>query len=158
VVAETLGRRKLGEEELMGEGEPQHQDTNEKISSEIPQSEDSDRSHEANDDDEDDEDPQPTDNALTPLDEPTLVDNGHHYASRTSRSPSITVESAPVAEYQEWPFQGFLKRIRIRDDVTYNLEFKLPSISEHLHLLIGLKALDTNHNAATHSQIHQAPL
>jgi hypothetical protein len=109
VVAETLGRRKLGEEELMGEGEPQHQDTNEKISSEIPQSKDSDRSHEANDDDEDDEDPRPakrrklpptpTDNALTPPDKPTPVDNGHHYASRTSRIPSITVESAPVAEY-----------------------------------------------------------
>jgi hypothetical protein len=109
VVAETLGRRKLGEEELMGEGEPQHQDTNEKISSEIPQSKDSDRSHEANDDDEDDEDPRPakrrklpptpTNNALTPPNKPTPVDNGHHYASRTSRIPSITVKSAPVAEY-----------------------------------------------------------
>jgi len=54
--------------------------------------------------------------------------------------------------------------------VTYNLEFKLPSISEHLHLPINPKALDifpskealakvsTYHDAATHSKIHQAPL
>jgi hypothetical protein len=42
--------------------------------------------------------------------------------------------------------------------VTYNLEFKLPSISEHLHLPIDPNALDINYDAATHSQIHQAPL
>jgi hypothetical protein len=40
----------------------------------------------------------------------------------------------------------------------YNLEFKLPSILEHLYLPIDPKALDTNHNAAIHSQIRQAPL
>ena len=67
-------------------------------------------------------------------------------------------EAVPVAEYQEWPFQGFLKRIRIGDDVTYNLEFKLPSISEYLHLPINPGALDFNHNAAVHSKTHQAPL
>lgn len=42
------------------------------------------------------------------------------------------MESAPIAEYQEWPFQGFLKRMRIVDDTTYNLEFKLPDISKCL--------------------------
>jgi len=47
---------------------------------------------------------------------------------------------------------------RQRPDVTYNLEFKLPSISEHLHLPINPAALDINHNAAAHSKIHQAPL
>jgi hypothetical protein len=99
----------------------------------------------------------------TPIDE-------QHFASRTSRSPSTASEAVPVTEYQEWPFQGFLKRIRIRDDVTYNLEFKLPSISEQLHLPINPKALDifpnkeasakvpTYYDAATHSKIHQAPL
>ena len=62
------------------------------------------------------------------------------------------------------------ERTRIGDDVTYNLEFKLPSISEHLHLPIDSKALDicsskeapakasTHHDAAAHSKIHQAPL
>ena len=74
--------------------------------------------------------PTPTDNALTPPDEPTPVDNDHHHTPRTSRSPSVRVESAPVAEYREWPFQGFLKRITIGDQTTYNLEFALPRIPE----------------------------
>jgi hypothetical protein len=82
----------------------------------------------------------------------------------------VALETVPVAKYQEWPFQGFLKRTRIGDDVTYNLEFKLLSISEHLHLPIDSKALDicsskealskasTHHDAAAHSKIYQAPL
>lgn len=41
-------------------------------------------------------------------------------------------ERVPVAEYQERPFQGFLKRTRIRADKTYNLEFRLPCILERL--------------------------
>ena len=93
-----------------------------------------------------------------------------HYTSRTSRSPSAAAEAVPAAEYQEWPFQGYLKRIRIGDDVTYNLEFKLLSISEHFHFPINPKALDicsskeppakipTDHEAATHSKGHQALL
>jgi hypothetical protein len=100
----------------------------------------------------------------------TFVDKGHRHASRSSRSPSAAAEAVPVAKYQEWPFQGFLKRTRIGDDVTYNLEFKLPSISEHLHLPIHPEALDIcpskegrakvpiTHDAAAHSKIHQAPL
>lgn len=60
----------------------------------------------------------------------------HHYTPPTSRSPSLTVESALVAEYREWPFQGFLKRITIGNQTTYNLEFALPRIPEHLKLSI----------------------
>jgi hypothetical protein len=41
------------------------------------------------------------------------------HISQTSRSPSATQESVPVAEYQEWPFQGFLKRTRIGTETTY---------------------------------------
>ncbi len=63
-------------------------------------------------------------------------------------------EAVLAAEFQEWAFQGFLKRIRIRDDVTHNLKFKLPLISEHLRLLIDPNVLDINHNAAK----QQAPL
>lgn len=100
----------------------------------------------------------------------TFVDKSHRHASRSSRSPSAAAEAALAAEYQEWPFQGFLKRIKIGDDVTYNLEFKLPSISEQLHLPIDPKALDifsskeapakvpTHHEAVAHSKIHQASL
>jgi hypothetical protein len=72
----------------------------------------------------------------------TFVDNSHHHASRTSRSLSAASQAVLVAKYQEWPFQGFLKRIRIGDDVPYNLKFKLPSISEQLLLPTDPNALD----------------
>jgi hypothetical protein len=88
----------------------------------------------------------------------TFVDYSHHYGSRTSQSLSIATEAVPFAEYREWPLQGFLKCTKIGSETTYNLEFKLPLILGHLHLPINPKALDTNHNAATHSQIYQAPL
>jgi hypothetical protein len=65
----------------------------------------------------------------------TQIDDGHYYTPPpTSRSPSVVAESAPVAEYQEWPFQGFLKRVTIGNQTTYNLEFSLPRIPEHLNL------------------------
>jgi hypothetical protein len=109
--------------------------------------------------------PQPNDGCPA-----TFVDNSHHHASRTSRSPSTASEAVPVAEYQEWPFQGFIKRVRIGDNVTYNLEFKLP-ILEHLHLPINPATLDicsskqaqakvpTSHDdVAAHSKTRQAPL
>jgi hypothetical protein len=38
---------------------------------------------------------------------------------------SFMVESAPVAEYQEWPFQGHLKRITIGNQKTLNLQFSM---------------------------------
>ena len=41
---------------------------------------------------------------------------------------------APLAEYREWPFQGFLKRTTIGNQTIYNLEFELPCIPEHLDL------------------------
>jgi hypothetical protein len=66
---------------------------------------------------------------------PTPAEVERHI-SRSSRSPSATRESVPLAEYQEWPFQGFLKRTRIGNETTYNLEFKLPCISECLNLPI----------------------
>jgi hypothetical protein len=51
------------------------------------------------------------------------------------------VESTPVAEYQEWPFQGFLKRTTIGNQTTYNLEFALPRTSEHFHLSLHSEVL-----------------
>jgi hypothetical protein len=79
-------------------------------------------------------------------------------ASQTSRSPSAASEVVPFTESWEQPLQCFLKCTKSGSETTYNLEFKLPSISGHLHLPIDLKALDINHDAATHSKIHQAPL
>jgi hypothetical protein len=53
-------------------------------------------------------------------------------------------------EYQEWPFQGFLKRTRIGDKATtYNLEFKLKCILERCNLPIDPEALDISTNSET---------
>ncbi|KAH7418908.1 hypothetical protein BKA64DRAFT_655560 [Cadophora sp. MPI-SDFR-AT-0126] len=65
---------------------------------------------------------------------PKSVNNDHHYAPPSSRSPSDTEESASAAEYKEWPFQGFLKRVTIGNQITYNLEFSLSHVPEHLGL------------------------
>jgi hypothetical protein len=61
---------------------------------------------------------------------PSPVDDEHPCVSRLSRSPSATGNSDLAAEYQEWPFQGFLKCVRVGNETTYNLEFKLPCMSE----------------------------
>jgi hypothetical protein len=69
-----------------------------------------------------------------------------HDISQTSRSPSTIRESVPIAKYQEWPFQGFLKRTIIRNETTYNLEFKLPCMSECLSLPMIVESLDIGSN------------
>ena len=158
--------------------ERRHQDEAEETSSGNHYPKGSDRGYDTSD--KDDEDarpakrqklpPAPTDNALTPPEKPTPVDNNHHHTPQTSRNPSITVESAPFVEYQEWPFQGFLKRTKIGSETMYNLEFKLPYISGCLNVPINPKALDTcssmeaparaaiPHEAATHSKMYPAAL
>jgi hypothetical protein len=59
--------------------------------------------------------------------------------STASRSSSSDAESIRGADYQEWPFQGFLKRMRIGRDTTYNLEFSLPDLPDLLRSSIGLQ-------------------
>jgi hypothetical protein len=61
-----------------------------------------------------------------------------------------------------------LKRTKVGNETTYNLEFKLPCISEHLNLPIDPEVLDmsTNsersaeagipHNAVAYSKVHFA--
>jgi hypothetical protein len=174
-LSDELERGKWGEKR-------QHQNTITEISSDGHNSEDSDRSHKTNNADvEDDDDPRsakrrklrpsPTiNNALTPLDESTPVDNDQYCPPRASRSPSAPVESAPVAEHQEWPFQGFIKRTKIGNETMYNLEFQLSHIPEHLHLLVFSEALGmrskkemsaeaaTPHNIVAHSKVWLATL
>jgi hypothetical protein len=82
-----------------------------------------------------------TQSQVDPRNSPGLIDDEHHIL-QASRSPSALTDSAPIAEYQEWPFQGFLKRTKIGNETTYNLEFKLPCISKDLNLLSNPKALD----------------
>ncbi|KAL5319099.1 hypothetical protein ACEPPN_014169 [Leptodophora sp. 'Broadleaf-Isolate-01'] len=99
---------------------------------------------------------------------PTPADDEHHYTPRTSRSPPAPAESALVAECEEWPFQGFLKRTKIGNETTYNLEFQLPSIPERLCLPIQSEALGigsskgtsaevrNHHSAVAHSEVRPA--
>jgi len=101
---------------------------------------------------------------------PTPADDEHHHTPRTARSPSAPAESALVAEYQEWPFQGFLKRTKIGNETTYNLEFQLPRIPERLYLPIQSEALGidsskgtsaevrNHHSAVAHSEVRPATL
>jgi hypothetical protein len=142
------------------------------IGSDIQHPEASDCSHDIGD--EDDEDPRPakrrrlpsTDNALTLPDEPAPVANDDDHHSRTSRSPSVTAESAPFAEYQEWPFRGYLKRTKIGDKTIYSLEFQLPHVQEHEHLhseALGMRSdketaaeAATPHDASAPSKMHPA--
>ncbi|KAH7363929.1 hypothetical protein BKA65DRAFT_124992 [Rhexocercosporidium sp. MPI-PUGE-AT-0058] len=75
---------------------------------------------------------------------PTSVNDDCHYTAPSSRSPSDTEESASAAEFQEWPFQGFLKRVTIGNQITYNLEFSLSHVPEHLSLSLHSEVLSTS--------------
>jgi hypothetical protein len=110
----------------------------------------------SDEDDEEDEEPRPAkrrkrDSQLT---RQTPVEVEHHI-SQTSRSPSATRDPIPVAEYQEWPFQGFLKRTRIGTETTYNLVFKLPCVSKLLQLPI--EACDDEDVPTTPTTCPKAP-
>ena len=99
-----------------------------------------------------------------------MVDDEHHYTPRTSRSPPASAKSALVAEYQEWPFQGFFKRTRIGNETAYNLVFQLSYVPEHLHLPVLSEALGmrsdkeastevgTPYSAVAHSEVRPATL
>jgi hypothetical protein len=163
-----------GDGEEPGErGAKRRQPDETEIGSDIQHPEGSDYSHGTGD--EDDEDPRPakrrrlpsTDNALVLPDEPAPVADDDHHPSQTSRSPSVTVESAPFAEYQEWPLDsGFLKRIKIGNKTIYNLEFQLPPVQEHLYSeALGMRSdkktsteAATPHDASAHSKMHPGPV
>jgi hypothetical protein len=177
VAVELMREAGGGDGEEPGErGEKRRHPDETKIGSDTHHPRASGRSHNTGDeDDEDDEDPRPakrrklpptpTDNVPTPPDEPTAVAKDHHHPSRTSRSPSVTVESALFAEFQEWPLDGcFLKHTKIGNKTIYNLEFQLPHVQEHLHSeALGMRSVKetsaeaaTPHDARAHSKIYPA--
>jgi hypothetical protein len=94
------------------------------------------------------------------------MDYRQHDTLRPSRSPSATAESLPAAEYQEWPLHGFLKRTRIGNETTFNLEFHLTHLPDDLELSTPFAALGSgfsvetstrpriSHSAVTHSKTH----
>ena len=68
---------------------------------------------------------------------------------KASQILSDSPVSALVAEYQEWPFQGFLKRTKMESIATYNLEFQLPYIPEHFNLPISSDTLGNSYQQNT---------
>jgi hypothetical protein len=106
--------------------------------------------------DEEDEEPRPAKrrkrNSQLARQTPVHVEQ---HTPPSSRSPSATREPEPFAEYQEWPFQGFLKRTRIGNETTYNLAFKLPCMSKLLNLPI--EACDDEDVSATPTMRSRAP-
>ncbi|KAM3074498.1 hypothetical protein ACMFMG_002699 [Clarireedia jacksonii] len=95
---------------------------------------------------------------------PAASNGNHCHSLRSAQRPPL-VEPASTAEYQEWPFQGFLKRTRIGNDAIYNLEFRLQDVPEHLHLPVLSEALGTGKVAQTlpprgilHSKVQPARL
>ncbi|KAH8790802.1 hypothetical protein F5882DRAFT_377148 [Hyaloscypha sp. PMI_1271] len=65
------------------------------------------------------------------------------------------VESTPVAEYQEWPFQGFLKRTIVGNQTIYNLEFALPRTSDYSHLCLHSELLGSGESLVKAIASHQ---
>jgi len=102
---------------------------------------------------------------------PTLIDNTQQHPPQTSqRSPFTPTKSLPAAEYQEWPFQGFLKRTIIGNEIMYNLEFQLPHLPERLCIPVHSEALGVGlsketstkasspHKTAAHSKVQRTTL
>jgi hypothetical protein len=118
-------------------------------------SEDEDYSHDTGD--EEDEDLRPAKRRKTPLvpsDEvpthrypPTSIINEQLQTPLPSRSPSAIEGLAPAAVYQEWPFEGFLKSVRIGTKTTFSLEFILDDVPEDLELSAPFEALGKNLSA-----------
>jgi hypothetical protein len=111
---------------------------------------------EEDEEDEEDEEPRPVKRRKrnSHLTRQTLV-HIEQPVSETSQSPSVTRELAPITEYQEWPFLGFLKHTRIANETTYNLEFKLPCMSKLFSLPI--KAYDDEDVPTTPTTRPMAP-
>jgi len=77
---------------------------------------------------------------------PSAVAQAH---TCTSQSPSSDGDSMLGADYQEWPFQGFLKRTRIGRETTYNLEFRLPDLPDSFRPSIDLESLNCRSSRET---------
>lgn len=95
------------------------------------------------------------------------IDGSWSMRAQTSRTPSLTAESMPAADavYEEWPLQGFLKRTKIGNQITFNLEFNLKHLPEVLELSIPSEALGissdgpaSSRRAVAHSKMHGAAL
>lgn len=71
----------------------------------------------------------------------------------------------PATEYQESPFQGFLKRTRIGSTVLFNLEFHLTHVAENVEVSEVLRNSistsaqhHTSHSTTAHSKTRRVEL
>lgn len=80
------------------------------------------------DEDDDDEDVRPPSRRKRRYVEPTIAQAQTRTtrSSTVSRSSPANTELAQSADYQEYPFQGIYKRVRIGRETTYNLQFTMP--------------------------------
>ncbi|KAF2180457.1 hypothetical protein K469DRAFT_592616, partial [Zopfia rhizophila CBS 207.26] len=62
-------------------------------------------------------------------------------------------ESMAAAEYQEWPFQGFLKYTIIGNEIVYNMVFKLLRVLGCVSMLINPAALRISFNRKTSTSL-----
>lgn len=60
-------------------------------------------------------------------------------SSIVSRSSPTDIELTQSADYQEYPFQGIYKRVRIGRETTYNLQFTMLDLPDSLRLSINLQ-------------------
>jgi hypothetical protein len=74
-----------------------------------------------------------------------LLEDAHSLALLFQGYPPILDVLFSICRVSGRPLQGFLKCTKIGGETAYNLEFKLPPISEHLRLTIDPKALEINH-------------
>jgi hypothetical protein len=86
---------------------------------------------------------------IRPLSTVAQVDTCTTRGSTDSRSSLSNAESILGADYQEWPFQGFLKRTRIGRETTYNLEFRLPDLPDSFRPSIDLESLNCRSSRET---------
>ena len=68
------------------------------------------------------------------------------------------MESTLVTKYQEWPFQGFLKRTTVSNQTICNLEFTLPRTSKNSHLSLHLELLGSRESLAKATASHRVIL
>jgi len=76
----------------------------------------------------------------------SLTDNKRSFR-KSQRQLLFTTTSVSAAQYQKWVFTDFLKCITISDKMLYNLKFKLPQISQHIHLLIHSEVFESSYKS-----------
>ena len=87
------------------------------------------------DDNGDDEDVRPLNRRKRRFIEPTIA----QAQTRTTRSSSADIELTQSADYQEYPFEGICKRVRIGRETTFNVQFTIQDLPDSFRPSIDLR-------------------